>query len=390
MGLTSEYIAKKISAKDLEAELLGLIKQYNKKRGTFLVVYSGAVGKNIPQVSLGMDDYFTLFDILKNVKSDKLDFYIETPGGSGEAAEEIVRFVRKKFKEVSFVISGEAKSAGTIMVLSGDKILMTESGSLGPIDAQVKIGRCHQSAYDYIDWVQKRRSSAVKTGKLNPFDATMVAQISPGELEGVNNALHFAKDLVIEWLPKYMFKNWDKVGGKSTAVTQKMKEKKAKDIVEELINHKKWRSHGRSLKINDLENIGLQIEKIDEDKELCDIVYKLHAVIRMLYATTNAFKIFATQDEKIFGNVAVASMPPRVIPANAEVAEAVVECPQCKTRHKLYMKFIDKPQIDKDMTEKGNAPFPKDNKLTCSCGFVVDLTGLRNQIEQQIGKKVLI
>lgn len=114
MGLTSEYVAKKLSGKDLETELLSLIKQYNKQRGTFLVVYSGAASKNIPQVSLGMDDYFTLFDILKNVKSDKLDFYIETPGGSGEAAEEIVRFVRKKFKEVSFVVSGEAKSAGTI------------------------------------------------------------------------------------------------------------------------------------------------------------------------------------------------------------------------------------------------------------------------------------
>ncbi len=390
MGLTSEYIAKNLGAKGLESELLKLIKRYNKLRGTFLVVYSGAIGKNIPQVSLGMDDYFTLFDVLKNVKSDKLDFYIETPGGSGEAAEEIVKFVRKKFKEVSFVVSGEAKSAGTIMVLSGDEILMTESGSLGPIDAQVKIGRSHQSAYDYMDWIKKKRNVAKKTKKLNPFDATMVAQISPGELGGVNNALHFAKDLVVEWLPKYKFKKWKKTRTRGLVVTKAMKEKKAKEIVEELINHKKWRSHGRSLKIDDLENIGLQIKEIDKDKKLSDTVYRIQTVIRMFYATTNAFKIFATQDEKIFGNVTVASRPPRIAPNKAEVAELVVGCPKCKTKHKIYMKFVNKPQIDKDMKKKGNATFPKDNKLTCSCGFVVDLTGLKNQIEQQAGKNAVV
>ena len=62
--------------------------------------------------------------------------YIETPGGSGETAEEVVKFLRNNFDTVSFVVSGEAKSAGTIIVLSGDEILMTETGSLGPIDAQ--------------------------------------------------------------------------------------------------------------------------------------------------------------------------------------------------------------------------------------------------------------
>lgn len=40
--------------------------------------------------------------------------YIETPGGSGETAEEVVKFLRNNFDTVSFVVSGEAKSAGTI------------------------------------------------------------------------------------------------------------------------------------------------------------------------------------------------------------------------------------------------------------------------------------
>ena len=386
MGLMSEYIAKRMSSQDLEKELLKLIKKYNKIRNSFLIVYSGAISKPIPQISLSMDDYFTIFDMLKSVPSENLDFYIETPGGSGEAAEEIVRFLRNKFKKVSFVVSGEAKSAGTIMALSADKILMTKSGSLGPIDAQVKIGRSQQSAYDYMDWVKKKHKQANRNGKLNPFDATMVAQISPGELAGVNNSLNFAEDLVVEWLPEYMFKNLNH-NGKN--LTQKQKESKAKKVVKSLINHNKWRSHGRSIKIDDLEKIGLPIKKIDSDKNLCDIVYRIQTVIRLLYGSSNTFKIFATQDEKIFGNATAVNAPPKVNPKTADVVELGVECPQCKTKHKLYMKFVNNPKIDRDMKAKGNTVFPKDNKLVCSCGFTIDLTCMRNDIERQVGKKVL-
>ena len=46
---------------------------------------------------------------------------------------------------------------------------------------------------------------AEKNGKLNPFDALLISQISPGEIYGIMNSLQFAQDLVKEWLPKYKF-----------------------------------------------------------------------------------------------------------------------------------------------------------------------------------------
>ena len=140
MSFMKEYIDKRLSVKDLEDELAVLMRKYNKLRNTYLFVYSTAIRKNIPQVALEQDDFYIIYDILSNLpNTKKIDFYIETPGGSGEAAEEIVRFLRKKFDHVSFVVSGESKSAGTLIVLSGDEILMTDSASLGPIDAQVRI-----------------------------------------------------------------------------------------------------------------------------------------------------------------------------------------------------------------------------------------------------------
>ena len=161
MSLMNEYINRRLSGADLESELLRLISEYNKFRDSYLFVYAAAIEKPIPAVPLEQADFYVIRDLLASKKDlKKVAIYIETPGGSGETAEEIVRFLHNNFEIVSFVVSGEAKSAGTIIVLSGDEILMTETGSLGPIDAQIKIGRSVVSAYDCIEWVEKKREEA--------------------------------------------------------------------------------------------------------------------------------------------------------------------------------------------------------------------------------------
>jgi len=390
MGFMSEYISRRLSAADLESELLKLISDYNKLRQTFTAVFVAAIGKPIPDVSLSQDDYYLIHDLLRDVDSPSVDLYLETPGGSAEAAEEIVKCLRSRFDQISFVISGEAKSAGTIMVLSADEILMTETGSLGPIDAQVKIGRSVVSAYDYIEWTEDKRKEAEKVGKLNPFDATMIAQISPGELSGVYHALKYAEDLVVDWLVKYKFKNWTVTETRKVPVTKEMKVERAQEIAKELTNHAKWRSHGRSIKAGDLDEIGLKVTKVESDVRLSDIVYRIQTVCRLLFSSTNTYKIFATEKEKVFKSAAPVSATPRIpIQAAAEVVEFETKCSKCGKVHKLYAKFVDDPRIDKDFQKKGSIAYPKDNKLKCDCGFEIDLGGIRNEIEVKIGKKLI-
>lgn len=94
MSLMREYLNKGLSTDELETELLNLIKLYNQKKDTYLIVYASAVSKSdIPGTLMEMDDYFTIFDLLRNVNKTKIDFYIETPGGRGDAVEEIAKFL---------------------------------------------------------------------------------------------------------------------------------------------------------------------------------------------------------------------------------------------------------------------------------------------------------
>jgi hypothetical protein len=390
MGYIDDYVKRRLSAADLEAELLSLISQYNQMRDTFALLYVTAMIKpTIPDIALGQDDYYIIHDLVRGVDSPRLDFYVETPGGRVEAAEEIVRCLRGKFDQISCVVSGEAKSAGTIMVLSGDEILMTETGSLGPIDAQVKIGRYVASAHDYVEWTEEKRKEAAELGRLNPFDATMIAQISPGEMSGVYHTLKFTEDLVVPSLVKYKFKNWTVTETRKKPVTEEMKTRRAKAIAAELENHTRWRSHGRSIKADDLEDIGLKVTRVEKDPRLSDTVFRIQTVCRLLFTTTNTYKIFATEKDKVFKQ-ASAQKPPGIPSKAPSVVEFDPKCPQCGKVYKLYAKFVAEPRIDQEFQAKGRQPYPKDNKLRCTCGFEINLSGLRNDIETKTGKKLLV
>lgn len=395
MSLMSEYIAKGWANQhqQLEKELQRLIGEYNKRRGTFLLVYAAAMDKDVPQVPLSTEDYHVIFDVLRTEQPPRIDVYLETPGGSGEAAEEIVRLLHDKCGEVAFVISGEAKSAGTIMALSGNSIIMTKSGSLGPIDAQIRIGRSFVSAYDYLQWLEEKRKEAAQTQTLNPIDAMIVAQISPGELSGVHHALELAKDLLKDWLPRYKFATWNHTETRKIPVTDQMKRERADRIADELTKHSKWRSHGRSLQIEELEAIGLKIERADDDAVLAELIYRIQTVLRLLFGSTPTFKVFATDKVKIMRGAVpaqiqaapVGKMSPK--PDNLQIN---LECPQCHTNHKVFLKFSDNPEAEESLKAAGFSPFPQSGKLHCSCGFELDLRGVRNDLEMKTGSRAIV
>lgn len=386
----TEYINRRMTPPELEQELLTLIQQYNEKTGRTLFVYS-ATFKPIEDASLSMDDYYVVYDILRGSKVSEIDIYLETPGGRGEAAEEIVKFLRTKFSVVNFIISGEAKSAGTIMALSGDDILMTKTGSLGPIDAQIPIGRTVVSADDYMEWVKTKSKEAEEKGVLNNVDAIMVAQINPGELTGVNNALNYAKDLVKEWLPLYKFKDWETTETRKIEVTPEMKANAAERVVNALVNHTKWRTHGKSLKIKDMKNIGLRITELDSKAEIAEIVYRIQTIIRMLYVGP-AYKIYATADEKIFRNAGpmpLPIVPGEVQPNQADSVNINLVCENCGQEHKLLARLLPGPITEARLLEEGVIDFPHNNVVKCKCGNEINLTQMRAEIESQTGKSII-
>lgn len=389
MSLIIQYCEK--TPAELEQELLKLIRKYNKLKKSYLMVFFTASNKGIQSALLEDDDYYVICDFLRSISQKKIDIFLETPGGSGETAEKIVEYLRAHFQSVNFVICGKAMSAGTILTLSGDEISMTETGSLGPIDAQMRIGRSVLSAFDYISWVETKMAEAQKNGRLNPVDATIAAQITPGELNGVIHAKEYAEDLVKKWLPKYKFKNWDQTKDSKRVVTEEMKVARAEEIAKALTDHSSWRTHGRPLNISELERIGLQINSIDSEPEIADVVYRIDIVCRLLTSNTPAYKIFATESGKILKHATInQGMPIHLPQQNGEAAMVQIEhrCQRCSKTHLLYGKLTEDVNLEKILLAKGFKPFPKNCKLQCECGFENDLTAVKNDIEKRTAKNL--
>lgn len=217
------------------------------------------------------------------VKNDTLCIFLNTPGGSAETVEKLVKITRHHYKEVYFVVPDSAYSAGTIFCMSGDKIFMDYSSSLGPIDPQVYNGTNWVPALGYLDKVEELIEKSTK-GTLSQAELVMLTQQDLAMLRRHEQARDLTIALLKEWLVKYKFKNWDKhrknplkIG---KLVTAKEKEERATEIARDLGNNKIWYSHGRSIGISALTNIlKLEIEDYSNDTVLKPLIRQYNDLI---------------------------------------------------------------------------------------------------------------
>lgn len=376
MAIYTEYLEKLRDFAALARERKIQLARIAAERKSDVLVIAAAIGK--PNTSIEYSDLIPIADQLEGLKKDRLDVVLETPGGSGETTEDIVRLLRRRHNQVSFIVPGMAKSAGTIMVLSGDEILMGAISALGPIDAQVARDGKFFSAEAFLDGLKKIKEETDSRQTLNRAYIPILQAISPGEIETARNALNFGKSLATNWLKTYKFARWQ-AHSDGKPVTPEEREKRAAQIAEELSSHSKWMSHGRSITMEVLRNMGIKVTDYEENAELADAIRRYHIVLRMTFET-NMFKLYETPSSQIFR---FHGTPPPV-PAAAAGADVQWKCPKCGTMLNIQVNFQPNVPI-----KPGHLPFPKNNLLACpNCGTQSDLTPVRMQLEAQAKKKI--
>jgi ClpP class serine protease len=261
MGIYSEYL-ERFNAGNFN-ELLNERKlqlaRISALRKRDVLVFAADINKQIAQISIDYSDLLPFTDQLSNLNGENLDLILETPGGAGEVAEDLVKAMRTKFRNIAVIVPGWAKSAGTIMAMAADEILMGPYSGLGPIDAQITYQGKRFSADALLEGMEKIKEEVVKTGSLNRAYIPILQGISPGELQSAENALNFAKVLVTQWLAQYKFRTWERHSSTGTEVTNADRQKRAEEIAKTLCDHGFWKTHARSIKIKDLEDMRLQI-----------------------------------------------------------------------------------------------------------------------------------
>lgn len=133
-----------------------LIRKYEDEYRRKLITYSAMFAH--PGGIIVNEDAETIEGVLRSCdmsKFDGLDLMVHSPGGMAEAAGDIIRVCRTYSKSFRVIVPNMAMSAGTVLAMGADTIVMSTTSKLGPIDPQMvyqtKEGAFMRAAKSFID-----------------------------------------------------------------------------------------------------------------------------------------------------------------------------------------------------------------------------------------------
>ena len=179
--------------------------------GRNVVLYaSGWLQKDAPPAltSINDEDIHALMEVTSGLRDTNLDLILHSPGGSPEAAEGVVSYLRSKFQHIRVIVPELAMSAATMISCAANEILMGKHSFLGPIDPQLlvstQLGRRYVPAQAVLDQFDKAQRECQDPAKLSAW-LPMLGQYGPDLLMQCEMALSLSRELVSTWLNTYMF-----------------------------------------------------------------------------------------------------------------------------------------------------------------------------------------
>jgi ATP-dependent protease ClpP protease subunit len=214
------------------------------------------------------DDAAGFMDLLHNLGPDEnVDLLLHTGGGDVDAAEKLTALVQTAVGSAQFrvVIPDFAKSAGTLMTLGADALIMSDSSELGTIDPQVWSvdGRgndiCH-SVLSYLD-AFKTHADALRENPEDRVARIMLEKLDPTTVrhfEAIRDRTrHFAESQL------------------------KRKGRNFSEIASALMDLRRWPSHGQMIGWQDLRDLGLPVEYLPPRGKAWQSYWRLYCLLRL-------------------------------------------------------------------------------------------------------------
>ena len=158
--------------------------------------------------AINFSDAYHLTRLLETVEPGaRITLLLDSPGGEIDAAEKMVHLLREACAspsdsagDLEVVVPNAAKSAATLIAIGADRILMSDSSELGPIDPQLGLSNGHYvpvfallRAYEEAErrCIRYPDNSAFGA-ELGKFDPVLVAEMR----QAVERARMCAEDLL--------------------------------------------------------------------------------------------------------------------------------------------------------------------------------------------------
>ncbi len=217
-----------------------------------------------------------------------LTLVLHTPGGSPNAAQTLVGYLRSKFDYIEVIIPAYAMSAGTMISLACDLIIMGRQSQMGPIDPIINNGpKAH-----YAGAIVAQFAEAANHIRDDPKNAhvwaSILAPLGPSLYQEAKHALEYGRETVQKWLAEYMLKGDSERGKKAARIAKHFNDTGA---------HK---SHGRRIDRTEAREQGLNVIDLEEDQHLQEAVLSLYHLITLLITVDAVTKIMITDSGKVW------------------------------------------------------------------------------------------
>jgi len=243
-------------------------------------------------ITINLMDKQALMEVMHGLKGPNLDLILHTPGGSPEALEAIVGYLRTKFTHIRAFVPVAAMSAGTMWALACDEIVMGKHSQLGPIDPQFPLAFGEQirlaPAQAILDQFQLAKEECKDQANI-PAWITVLRTFGASLLQECLSAQKLSIALVSHWLQEGMLRDDDDA------------EAKAKVIAEKFADYAEHYSHGRPITRDKAREYGVtKITDLEDDQELQDAVLSVHHATVHTFSGTPAAKIVENHVPKTF------------------------------------------------------------------------------------------
>lgn len=273
---------------DLDGIRTNYTRALHERTGRAVIVYASSwlskAGAG-PALSVEADDVHALMECCHGVSEDELDLVIHSPGGSPEAAEQFVNYLRTQFTYIRAFVPLQAKSAATMIALGCDEIVLGEHSELGPIDPQVlvpvpegqRFGAAHAILRDFnrakVEIGQNVNDVAAWTPILRSY--------AGGMLDFCTQVIALSQDVVTGWLEMHM------LGHEDAGIPLPERAERAAEIAKQFGSEESYdlfRTHGRPIRVEALEQInGLRVRRLEGDPELQDAVLSIYHALDITF-----------------------------------------------------------------------------------------------------------
>ena len=292
--IQDEIIRAKSNSQDtIRRDYLRKIHEHTER--DVIVYASGFLSKaqNIPHeaIIITLQDIQGFMSAQHELKGDKLDLILHSPGGSLEAADQIVQYLRARYSHIRAIVPQNAMSAATMICCACNEIIMGKHSAIGPIDPQVTIqttknNQVTVSAQSILDEFETAKKEIAADQTTIPLWANKIQNYAPGFLNTCQTTIDLAVEKVADWLGNYMFKG------------QKDGKVKASNIAEWLGNARQHKTHGRPIGISYAVAKGLCVKPLEEDQELQERVLSLFHATVVTLEITNCTKLIENHNGK--------------------------------------------------------------------------------------------